>query len=185
MKRAHIRDHLIDVAAAQFNRFGYRAVGVDQVIAEAGIAKATLYRHFKSKEDLIVAVLRRFDERYREDMRRAVDALGPDPKPKLLATFDFLENWFEDKAFYGCPFMCAAGEYCERSSVIFQEVVMHKRLVAAYLEELARAAEIDDPRWISEEVNLLHEGATAVAHITGDSRAARKAKSIAGHLIET
>ncbi len=184
MKRAQIPEHLIDVAAALFNRLGYRAAGVDQVIAEAGIAKTTLYRHFKSKEDLIVAVLRRIDEHYRSEMRQAVDSLGLEGKPRLLATFDFLEGWFASEAFYGCPFICAAGEYCERSSAIFQESVMHKRLMVAYFEELARAASFDDPRRIADEINLLHEGATAVAHITGDPGAARKAKSAAARLME-
>ena len=179
MKRAQKREHLIDVAAELFNRLGYRAAGVDQVIAEAGIAKTTLYRHFKSKEDLIVAVLRRIDEQYRNDMRQLVDEVAQTPIQKLLVTFDFLEGWFEDRSFYGCPFMSAAGEYSERISPVFQEAVVHKRLVIAYFEELARAANLDDPRRVAEEINLLHEGATAVAHITGDSSVARTAKALA------
>ena len=184
MKRAQKREHLIDVAAELFNRLGYHAAGVDHVIAEAGIAKTTLYRHFKSKEQLIVAVLRRVDERYREDLRQAVDKLEREPKQKILATFDFLEDWFEDKSFYGCPFMGAAGEYGERHSAVFQEAAMHKRLVVAYFEELARAAQLNDPRRVAEEINLLHEGATAAAHITGDAGEARKAKAIAVELIK-
>ena len=184
MKRAQKREHLIEVAAELFNRLGYHAAGVDQVIAEAGIAKTTLYRHFKSKDDLIVAVLRRLDEQYRDAMRQAVDKLAQEPKQKLLVTFDFLKGWFKDKSFYGCPFMSAAGEYGDRLSPVFQEAVLHKRLVLAYFEELARAAELDDPRRVAAEINLLHEGATAVAHITGDPREARKAKALAVKLIE-
>ena len=134
MKRSQKRAHLIDVAAALFNRLGYHAAGVDRVIAEAGIAKTTLYRHFKSKEELIVAVLRRIDEQFREDMRQAVDKAARDPKQKILATFDFLEGWFKEETFYGCPFMSAAGEYSERPSAVFQEAAMHKRLVVAYFE---------------------------------------------------
>ena len=184
MKRAQKREHLIEVATALFNRFGYHAAGIDHVIAEAGIAKTTLYRHFKSKEDLIVAVLRRIDEQFRDDMRQTVDTLAREPKQKLLATFDFLEGWFKDKSFYGCPFMSAAGEYGERLSPVFQEAVLHKRLMIAYFEELARAAELNDARRVAEEINLLHEGAIAVAHITGDPNAAHKAKAVAVKLIE-
>ncbi len=117
-------------------------------------------------------------------MRQAVDKSGRDPKQKILTTFDFLEDWFEDKSFYGCPFMSAAGEYGERRSTVFQEAAMHKRLVVAYFEELARAAHLNDPRRVAEEINLLHEGATATAHITGDAGEARKAKAIAAKLIE-
>lgn len=184
MKRTEKRAHLIEVAAGLFNRYGYHAAGVDQVIAEAGIAKTTLYRHFRSKEDLIVAVLRRIDEQYRDDMRAAVDRTAGHPKQKLLATFDFLESWFRTSTFFGCPFMSAVGEYGERNNPVFQEAAVHKRLMVAYFEELARAAALKDPRWVAEEVNFLHEGATAVAHVSGNPEEARKAKSIAVRLIE-
>jgi len=184
MKRAEKRDHLINTAAELFNRLGYHAAGVDHVIAEAGIAKTTLYRHFVSKEELIVVVLRRIDEKFREDMRQAVNSLAQEPAQKILATFDFLEDWFQNTSFYGCPFMGAAGEYGERSSPVFQEAMMHKRLMMAYFEELARAAQLEDPERVAEEINLLQEGAIAVAHITGESSAAGKAKAVAARLIE-
>jgi hypothetical protein len=80
--------------------------------------------------------------------------------------------------------MSAAGEYSERSSAVYHEATMHKRLVTAYFEELARAADLDDPRRVAEEINLLHEGATAVAHITGDPGVARKAKALAATLVK-
>ncbi len=183
MRRAEKREHLMEIATALFNRRGYHAVGVDQVIAEAGIAKTTLYRHFKSKEDLIVAVLRRVDEQFRNDMRQAVDSTRRVARQKLLATFDFLEGWFGDKTFHGCPFMGAAGEYGERNSPVFQAAAMHKRLMVAYFEELARAAGLNHPARIAEEINLLHEGAIAVAHVTGMPEAACKAKAVAVKLL--
>ncbi len=184
MKRAEKREHLIEVATELFNRLGYHAAGVDQVIAEAGIAKTTLYRHFKSKEELIVAVLKRVDAQFREDMRESVDKPGRSPKQKLLATFDFLEDWFKDKSFYGCPFISAAGEYGERQNPVFHEAALHKRLVVAYFEELARAADLSAPQQLAEEINLLHEGAIAVAHVSGDPNAAARAKTMAARLIE-
>ncbi len=183
MKRAEKRDHLIDVARELFNRHGYHAAGVDRVIAESGIAKTTLYRHFRSKEDLIVAALRREDELVRENMRRAVEERAADPRDRLLATFDFLESWFTSSSFFGCPFMGAAGEYGDPKNAVFQESAMHKRLMLAYFEELARAAQLENPKWIAEQINYLHEGATAVAHLTRDANEARKAKEIASKLI--
>jgi len=183
MKRAEKRAHLVDVAAALFNAHGYHAVGIDQVIAEAGVAKTTLYRHFKSKDELIVAALRRIDEQFLADMRQTVDKAGGSPADKLLATFDFLAAWFRRKTFYGCPFLGAAGEYADRTNPVFRESVVHKRLMAAYFEELARAAGLKDPRAVAEQIHLLHEGATAVAHINGDPAAADRAKAVAATLI--
>ena len=184
MKRAEKREHLIDVAADLFNRKGYHAAGVDQVIAEAGIAKTTLYRHFKSKDGLIVAVLKRMDEQFREDMRLAVEKIAKRPEDQLLATFAYLEEWFGDTAFFGCPFLSAASEYSDRSSPVFQEARLHKRLMVAYFEELARAANLKDPQKVAEEIHLLHEGATAVAHVVGDASPARQAKERAAKIIE-
>jgi len=184
MKRAEKREHLVEVATELFNRCGYHASGVDQVIADSGIAKTTLYRHFRTKEDLIVAVLQRIDVQYREGMRVAVDRLARKPIDKLLATFDVLEDWFRGKTFYGCPFMSAASEYNVRNSPVFQEVVLHKRLMIAYFEELARAAGLSEPARIAAQINILHEGATAVVQINGDPAMARLAKAIATQLVE-
>jgi AcrR family transcriptional regulator len=184
MKRSEKRAHLVKVAAGLFNRFGYHAAGVDRVIAEAGIAKTTLYRHFETKEDLIVEVLKHVDAEFREAMRAFVEHAAGGPKQKLLATFDFLESWFGEKSFYGCPFVSAAGEYGERGNQVFQGAAMHKRLVLAYFEELARAAGLCEPGRLAEEINLLHEGAISVAHVTGDPQTAQKAKFIAAKLLE-
>ena len=183
MKRHEKRAHLVDVAAALFNRMGYHAAGIDQVIAEAGIAKTTLYRHFRSKEDLIVAVLQKIDEEFRDEMRSMVERVASAPKDRLLATFDYLEHWFRGESFYGCPFVSAAAEYAERPSPVFHEAAMHKRLVKAYFEELARSAGLTDPKGAAETMNLLHEGAVAVAHVTGDADAARRAKAAAAALL--
>ena len=183
MKRAEKRQHLVDVATDLFNRHGYRAVGIDQVIADAGVAKTTLYRHFPSKEDLIVAVLEGIDEQFRDSMRTYVDSKAKRSEDKLIATFDFLADWFGDDAFYGCPFINAAGEYGDRSSPVFHAAVLHKRLMVAYFEELSRAAKVADPKQTAEEINLLHEGAIAVAHITGDAEVAIKAKQAALKLV--
>jgi AcrR family transcriptional regulator len=184
MKRAQKRNHLIEVATELFNRCGYHASGIDRVIAEAGIAKTTLYRHFRTKEDLIVAVLQRIDAQHREGLRAAVDQLAHEPKQKILASFDVLEDWFRGDSFYGCPFMSAASEYNVRTSPVFQVVVLHKRLMIAYFEELARAAGLDEPARIGEEINLLHEGATAVAQVNGEPSTARRAKAMAARLID-
>lgn len=183
MKRAEKRAHLIDVAAELFNRYGYHAAGIDRVIAEAGIAKTTLYRHFKSKEDLIVAALRRMDERFRTEMQQFVAQATPDPKQRILATFDFLEKWFSEGSFYGCPFVSAAAEYGDRTNPVFQEAMVHKRLMLAYLEELARAADLADPAEVAQQICLIQEGATAVAQVTGDPDAAQRAKRMAARLI--
>jgi AcrR family transcriptional regulator len=184
MKRAEKRNHLIDVAADLFNRNGYHAAGVDLLIEEAGIAKTTLYRHFETKEHLILAALGRIDENYRDDMRRFVEERGRTPQDRILATFDYLERWFESGTFRGCPFINAASEFGDATSPIFQEAAAHKRLVVAYFEELTYAGGFAEPKRLAQEINLLHEGATAVAHATRTPAPAHLARSLAAQLLD-
>ena len=183
MKRAEKKDHLVDIAGAIFDRCGYNGVGIDRIIAESGIAKTTLYRHFRTKDDLIVAVLEKKDQAFRDAMRAYAEARSGDPAEQLLATFDFLEDWFRDAAFFGCPFMSASSEFNDPEHPVFQGARAHKQLVIDYFEELARAAGLADPEFAAAEINLLHEGATAVAHIMRDPGAARTAKAAAACLL--
>ena len=101
----------------------------------------------------------------------------------MLATFDYLESWFDRGEFFGCPFMSAASEYNDRSDAVFQEARQHKRLMLAYFEELARATDAADPRALAEAINLLHEGAVAVMHISREKSAAARAQEAARVLI--
>lgn len=184
MKRAEKREHLLNVATELFNQFGYHGVGIDLIIAESGIAKTTLYRHFQTKEDLIVAVLNRIGERFRKSMRQTVDELAKLPEEKLFHVFDVLENWFKQDNFYGCPFISAMGEYGDRKNPIFQEAVLHKRLMLAYFAELARLANLSDPDSAAEIVNLLYEGAIASAKLSGDATVAQQAKAVTKQLFK-
>ncbi len=183
MKRDQKRAQLVEIAMKLFDRYGYHATGVDRIIAESGIAKTTLYRHFPSKEDLIVTCLAKRDERFRDEMRECVEATGHDPRERLLATFDYLQTWFDSPAFHGCPFVCAAGEYCEQNHPVFQQAILHKRLVIAYFEELAHAAGFTDAKNVAREINLLHEGAVAAAQVLGHEGVAAHAKQTARRLL--
>lgn len=182
-RRAAVREHLLDIAIEVFNRHGYHGAGVDLLIAEAGVAKTTLYRHFQSKEDLIVAALHRHDEQGRDAMRAFVEKHARDPEERLLATFDFIESWFRNPNFNGCPFISAACEHSEPSGPVFQAAALHKRLVLAYLEELCHAAGLVEAKQMAATMNLLHEGATAVAQVTRSPEPARSAKAVAASIL--
>lgn len=184
MRRSEIRGHLLDTALRLFNLHGYHATGIDLLIAEAGVAKTTLYRHFETKEDLILAALERRDEQSRAEMRIFVEQRTSEPYERLLATFDFLEASVRDKLFRGCIFMSAAGEHKEAVDPVFRAALMHKRLVLAYFEELAHAARFAEPKRIADTINLLHEGATAIAQMTRTGEPVRHSKRMAARLLD-
>ena len=108
------RERILDAASAAFYARGLGAVGVDAIVEDAGVAKATLYRHFRTKDDLVVAFLRRRDERWRAWLRDAVERLaGGRPAERPLCVFDALGEWFASEEFRGCAFINAATEIAD------------------------------------------------------------------------
>ncbi len=178
------RDQLIDTALELFNRDGYRATGIDKILAESGVAKMTLYNHFGSKDELIVAALERRDARWRDWFRHAVERRAETPRGRLLAVFDALEEWFAQPDFQGCMFMRAASEYCDRDDPIHAVAVEHQRLLLAELRDLAAAAGAKRPAKLAREILLLVMGAIVATQVNGLVGAGNAAKKAAEVLIE-
>jgi AcrR family transcriptional regulator len=184
MPRASVRGQLIDAALDVFYREGFHAAGIERVLAVAGVSKMALYRHFRSKDELILAALRRRDEAFRHWLMTTVERVGAGPEERLLAVFDVLGTWFRGEAprggqFYGCMFVNAAAEYHSREHPIHALAAEHKRLMTDDLERLARAVGAPAPRPLAERLALLVEGAIATAHVTGRPDAAHHAREMA------
>ncbi len=177
------RDELVETALELFGREGFHATGIDRILAEAGVAKMTLYHHFRSKDELILAALRLRDERFRNDFMRRVERASDDPTERLLAIFDVLGELFDAKEFRGCTFINACAEYGERDSSIHGIAMEHKRLVLGYVRELARAAAVRDPEELARQLCILMEGVIVTAQVSGDEDAAPQARRVAELLI--
>jgi AcrR family transcriptional regulator len=183
MARSPRREALIDTALDLFNREGFHATGIDRILAQSGVAKMTLYNHFASKDELILAALRRRDEGMRHWLRRAVEAREREPRRRPLAVFDALADWFKSRDFRGCLFIKAAAEFGDRNAPAHAAAAEHKRLLLGYLRQLAAAAGVSEPDRLARQLMLLVEGATAAAHISGDAAAAQDAKAAAQTLL--
>lgn len=187
------RDELIDAAMRVFYRGGFHASGLDKILIEAGISRMTLYNHFKSKDDLIVAALRRRDEIFRNNMMRFVESATADPLGRILAVFDFHEQWFTGKEFFGCMFINASAEFADPHSAVRRVASDHKREIIRYLAELCQQAGLANPGTMAEELNLLIEGSIVNAQVIGQVGAdgactadsARRARGMAQRLIDT
>lgn len=178
------REQLVDSAAEIFCREGFNATGIEKVLREAGVAKMTLYHHFRSKNDLILAALRRKDERFRNWLVRTVEGNTNDPRLRLLAVFDALEQWFSAPDFHGCMFINAAAEFGDLADPIHASAAEHKRLVRNYLEILAAQAGARNPRQLAQQISLLVDGAVVTAHVSGESSIAKTAQAAAALLVE-
>ncbi|MEQ9071594.1 MAG: TetR/AcrR family transcriptional regulator, partial [Gimesia chilikensis] len=107
------RDQIVDKALQLFYRQGFNGTGVDTIITEAGVSKKTLYSHFRTKDELILATLRKRDELFRNNLMRETERRTSDPRERLFAVFDFLTGWFHEEGFSGCMFINAAAEFAE------------------------------------------------------------------------
>ncbi len=179
------RDHLIATAFRLFYRDGYHAVGIDTILAEAKLAKMTLYHHFASKEELIVAVLEQRSALVSERVRTVLGEAGPSPRKRLLAYFARYEAFFSTKEFNGCPFIRAVAEYPEIHSPVHQAVIRHKQKDIATLQELVAALGIADSSPVARQIALLIEGALVSAHTFGNPAALAHARNAALALVKT
>jgi AcrR family transcriptional regulator len=173
------REQIVDVALNLFYQAGFTATGVDKITLDSGVTKKTLYSHFKSKDELILATLRRRDELFRNNFMRSVERLGKTPRKQLDAVFDTIDEWFNSKQFSGCMFIKASSEFSVQDNPCHIVCAEHKRLMFNYIRELAENAGAKNPSELSEELNLLIEGATVQAHVCGDKKAGVKAKKMA------
>ena len=177
------RDHLVQTALSLFQRDGFHATGIDRILAESGVAKMTLYKHFKSKDELILAALRRRDEEFRDWFMGTVESHGSTPRERLLAIFDVLDEWSASPQFKGCTFINASSEFGDKDDPVHVTCAEHKRFVLGFVRDLAAAAGAKDPAALAMGLTLLMEGALVMVHVAGQADAARRARSSADVLI--
>lgn len=127
------RDELVRKALQVFYQHGFHATGMGRLVAETGISKTSMYKHFRTKEDLILAVLRLRDEEFRNWLTRRMDQLGDTPHDRLLAMFDILDDWFGDQRYRSCMFIKVSSEYHDSTHPIHAQSANHKRLLREYL----------------------------------------------------
>lgn len=160
------KDALFETAARLFYEQGYRATGVDTIAAESGIGKMTLYRHYPSKDDLIVAYLERTDREFWEyfESSAAGAATGRD---KLLAFFASLQDYVTSDTCHGCALLNVASEYPEPAYTGHQMALRHKQAVRARFLELATQAGAREPEVLADTLVLLMDGAYMAARVFG------------------
>lgn len=177
------REQLLDAALELFNERGFAGAGIDAILARAGVAKMTLYKHFTSKDELVLATLRRADERWRKWMVDEVEARATSPRDRLLAVFDFAGTWFARPEFRGCLFARATGEFTEGDDPVRLACVEHNRLIERYIRGLAEQAGAPDATGLAKELTLLFLGAMTAAQATGGSAPALLARGAASTLV--
>jgi AcrR family transcriptional regulator len=177
------RDRILDTAFRLFYAHGPRGVGVDTVIAESRVAKATLYKHFPRKDDLVLAYLDKVDQAWFGQLRAAARAAGDDPREQLIGMFEALVSACRREGYHGCAFINAAAEAAADSEV-HARTVEHKAVVRAWVADLALGAGARDPQMLARQLTLLVDGGLAAGVLDADPAAADAAKNAAAVLVD-
>jgi AcrR family transcriptional regulator len=166
------RQRILETADRLFYQEGVRAVGIDRIIAEAGVAKMSLYKHFASKDDLILAALMYREEGVLEFFRSSMERHARKAKSPLRAFFAALKDFFESPGFRGCPFQNAAVELADPAHPGAEFVRGHKQRFSEFLRGLVEETVGKAAAKIAPAVSILVEGALVTAVIQGKPDAA-------------
>jgi len=172
MKRSGTRQHIIQTASDLFYQQGYNLTGINEVIAKAGIAKATLYSHFRSKEELCVAYLQHRNEGFLKNIRAFAEA-KPQGEARILAVLGYLLDFFQDDAFNGCWCIRTFAELPRDDEQVKAEIRAEKGALLALIQELVTdsfpALSPEKQTSLAQTTYVLYEGAVMESYMQNEN----------------
>jgi AcrR family transcriptional regulator len=181
---AKARERILDAAYELFSKRGIRAVGTEEVLAQAGVAKSTLYRHFPSKDELVLAFLQRREQRWtREFVLAEARRRGTTPRERLLAIFDVFDDWFHRDDFEGCSFINVLLEMGDLESPLGKASAAHLEYIRSVVRTLAEEAGVQDSDTFAHSWHILMKG-SIVAAGEGDELAGKRARVMGEDLLD-
>lgn len=186
MKHPEIRQRIIETASLLFYKNGYNSTGINEIIFEAGIAKATLYSHFKSKEDICLSYLQFKNEAFLGEIDAYCNS-RPKGQPRLLGIFDFLLIFFRDKDFNGCWCLKTVSEIPKDNVRIREEIQKQKKSFIQFIEKLVNnnigQLSNTDLKTRTNGIYLLYESAVAESHLHQSNWPIKEAKNLCARIL--
>ena len=185
MKKIGVKERIIESASNLFYNQGYSQTGINQIIAEAEVAKASMYQHFRSKEDIAVAYLKERHIQWVGDLFNFISDKNSN-KEKIIACFDYLKDWLNKVEFRGCGFQNIICELPENQDKIKDQVLLHKNELRSWLHESLNEelqySEIDTEA-LGDEILVLMDGAIILSQIQKDDWPISSAKNACVRLL--
>jgi AcrR family transcriptional regulator len=179
------RERILETAYDLFSRHGVRAVGVDRIVASSGVAKMSLYRHFHSKDELVLAFLQEREQRWTRDWLHAeASSRGDTGAERMLAIFDVFDEWFRKPDFEGCSFINVLLEHDDADHPIRQASAAHLATIRSLVGEFAADAGVDDPDAVARQWHILMKG-SIVSAAEGDQLAGKRAQALGRLLLQS
>jgi len=179
-----LREHILDVASGLFYKHGVRNVGIDRIINESGIARMTLYNHFKSKDLLIEEYLRRASSRWMKWYTGKIERASDDPRERVLAAFSVLDGWFRSRDFRGCSVTNAMVELADDTHPAAGVKDEYHDGLRRLFGDLARNAGVAESDELAEQLIVVLRGAMISALVEGPQGVAVRARRTAEHLLD-
>jgi AcrR family transcriptional regulator len=179
-----VGERILATASELFYREGVRAVGIQRVIDEAGIAKASLYAHYASKDELVAACLSRQGDCWRTSVEEGLRDPSLDARAKLLRIFDLQIERIASPGFRGCPFQNTGIEFADGGHPASAVTVTYRRWLHDLFSSLVREAGLRNPGAVTGALIVLHDGSAASAQVDGNPDAARHARWAAAQLLD-
>lgn len=177
------RERILDVADRLFYARGIHAVGIDSIVAQSDAAKTTLYSHFRSKDELVAAYLRRRSERWRARLEVELDAHPGPADQRILHVFDLLGEWFAEPGYRGCPFIHACAEFANDDHPAVIATREYRAWLLAILARLSAEAGVAAPDALATQLQLLYDAAMITAYLDGAPSPAQTARTAAATLL--
>ena len=171
----NVRTRILDAASELFYAEGVHAVGIDRILRAANAAKASLYDHFSSKDELVAAYLEHRGAQWRSHVSGELEKRGGSAKDRLLRLFELLSAWTCTSEFRGCPFLNAAGELSEPGHPALEVARRQRQWHRDLIRELVEATDVDDVGRLTMTVVVLYDGVVASAFVDGQREAAAAA----------
>lgn len=184
--KSNTKERIVEAAARRFYRDGFRNVGIDQVLTDVGISKTAFYKHFESKDDLMLAALEMKNVWLQDTFRQLVrERGGPEPREQLLALFDVVGTIIDSEEYQGCIFVNVAIEFPLPHEPAHRAAAQNKQAIENFVAELAEQSGARDPRTLAKELCLIMEGAYVTRLVNGNRQAADIARRVACATIES
>ncbi len=180
-----MREHILGTASTLFHERGINATGVDTIVAEAGIAKMTLYKYFRTKEALVLEVLARRSREFSEWLSSRLERVSHDPVQKLDSLFDCIEEWLGNPECQGLPFLKASAEFPQQDSAVHQLSAELAKEFRDRLTLLVQEAGVQSPEALGQQLAMLVEGAILSEQLNRGSGAMKFAREAARLLVRS